>query len=281
MSQAPPPPFPSDKPTEHPEAPGFFSRALAKRREKKASESSGRARYMALLERLPQEGPALIPELRAASDAAGLSGHDLRKITASTFRTFAESVLADNILNEKEEAELLNVANALGIEQADLQTDFGDILNELVVARVNDGRLPTVASPSLMTTEGEVVHMQESASLMKEVAIREYRGGYSGFSFRVMKGVRFHTGGVRGHSVVVGTEMQVADAGTLVVSSRRIVFLGSKSTMEIAYKKLLNMDVFTDGVRFHISNRKTAPLFKLASGTVVAAIVNAAFQRFD
>ena len=36
--------------------------------------------------------------------------------------------------------------------------------------------------------------------------------------------------------------------------------------MEIPFSKLMNLDVFTDGIRFHASNRQKAPLFKMQEG---------------
>jgi hypothetical protein len=119
------------------------------------------------------------------------------------------------------------------------------------------------------------------AALMKEVTMREFRGGSSGFSFRIAKGVRYRTGSFRGHSVVVGTQLQVADTGVLAVTSTRIVFLGSRKTVEIPYSKLVGLEVFTDGIRFSASNRQNAPLFRLESGDVVGATVNTAVQRLD
>src|SRR4051812_47826406 len=98
---------------------------------------------------------------------------------------------------------------------------------------------------------------------MKEVVQREWRSGSSGVSFRVAKGVRYRVGQTRGHSVVVGTQMQVADSGTLAVSSQRIAFMGSRKTVEVPYSKLLNIDVFNDGLRVHSSSRQNALLFKM------------------
>ena len=146
---------------------------------------------------------------------------------------------------------------------------------------MNDDRLPVIPDPHLMAKKGEVVHLETQAALLKEVAVREYRGGYSGVSFRVAKGVRYNTGGFRGRSVVVGTKLQAMDTGILSVSSTRAVFLGTAKTIEFAYSKLVNLDVFDDGIRFHVSNRQTAHLFRLDSGPVVAATINAALQRLD
>jgi hypothetical protein len=95
-----------------------------------------------------------------------------------------------------------------------------------------------------------------------------------------MKGVRYNVGRVKGRSVVVGTEMQIHDVGLLAVSSKRIVFMGEKRSMEIPLAKLLNLDMFEDGVRIHASNRQNAPLFQLQSNTpdVFGATVNAVMQ---
>jgi hypothetical protein len=94
--------------------------------------------------------------------------------------------------------------------------------------------------------------------------------------------VSYRTSAIRGKSVVVGTELQVADSGVLAVTSQRIAYMGNK-TMELSYAKLMNMDVFSDGVRVHVSNRQNAPLFKVDPGVgeVIAATVNAAMQKVE
>jgi len=82
---------------------------------------------------------------------------------------------------------------------------------------------------------------------------------------------------------VVGTELVAEDSGVLALSSQRAVYMGSKNSMEIPYAKLLNIDVFTAGVRLHASNRQRAPLFKMEEGmgNVVAATLNTAVQRLN
>jgi hypothetical protein len=132
-----------------------------------------------------------------------------------------------------------------------------------------------------MTKGDEVVYLETPASLMKEVAIREYQGDYGGVSFRIAKGVRYSTGRTRGRSVVVGTELQVADQGVLSVSSTRAAFLGGAKAIEFPYAKIMGIDVFSDGIRFQSSNRQSTPLFQVESGDVVAATLNTAMQRFD
>jgi hypothetical protein len=149
------------------------------------------------------------------------------------------------------------------------------------IAAANAGRLPQLASAHLLTKKGEVVHYEDGANLMKEVVLREFRAGYSGFSFPLGHGVRFRTGGARGHSVVVGTKLEVADNGYLTVTSQRVVFAGARKSIEIPFAKLLSVDVFSDGIALHAANRQNTPLFQLeqGAGEVVAALINAAHQQ--
>jgi hypothetical protein len=261
---------------------GWFAKRRAARQAEAEARATGTARYQELLGRVGTDDPTTLRKaLEEAEPATGLRTKEIDKLKATAFLDYVEKVLADDILNEEEEAQFLSVASSLGVEQEDLQTEYKYELNRLVVARVNDGRLPEITEPHVLLKAGEVVHLETQAALMKEVAIREYRGGYQGMSFRIAKGVRYHVGGTRGKNVVVGTQLQVADAGVLAVTSNRVVFMGGKSTMEMPYAKLVNLNVFSDGIQFHVSNRKSAPLFKLESGDVIAAIVNAAVQRLN
>lgn len=156
-----------------------------------------------------------------------------------------------------------------------------DIFLRLAIAKANDGRLGAVEQPHLMPKKGEVVHLETVAGLMKEVTLREFRGGSRGVSFRIAKGVRYRVGDFRGKSVVVGTELRVQDSGVLAVTSSRVTFLRDQKAMEVPYSKLMGVEVFDDGVRLQASNRQNAVLFKVAAGLgqVIAATVNAAVQK--
>jgi uncharacterized Zn finger protein (UPF0148 family) len=211
--------------------------------------------------------------------ASSLTVREKDAIAAEAFRRFTDETLKNDILSVAEEDHLLAIGKLVGIDQNKLNTEFDDLLPRLVIARVNDGRLPVLSDPKILLKKNEVAHGSMNADLLKQVTVREYQGGYSGVSFRVMKGVRFHTGGVRGRSVVVGTEVKTDDTGVLTLTSHRAVFVGANRTVEVQYQKLIGMEVFSNGVKFNVSNRKNAILFQVESGEVVAALVNAAAQK--
>lgn len=241
------------------------------------------AQYPALLRSIwngtvtEAEGSTVLVKIRV-----GLTEAEQAKINGEAFRSFAEEVLADDILTEEEEAKLTGMGSRLlGVTQEKFQGEYGDLLLRLFVARVNDGRLPTMPTQRIIQKAGEQVHLETNARLLKRVTLTRYEGGYSGFSFRIAKGVSYHTGGARGRRVEVGTQVKEEDCGVLVVTSQRAVFVGSSKSLEMPYSKLLSLEVFEDGVAFHLSNRKNSPLFRLDSGHAVAAAVNTAAQRLQ
>jgi hypothetical protein len=85
-----------------------------------------------------------------------------------------------------------------------------------------------------------------------------YVGGYSGFSFRIAKGVRYHIGGTRGHYEAGSEQPTVIDTGTATITDVRVVFQGAKQTREWAFTKLLGYQHFDapPWTAIQVSNRQ-------------------------
>jgi hypothetical protein len=259
---------------------------LFKSQEEKAQIAAAENEYAELVRELRSEDTTHVRAVaRSFRDGASsrevLSEKERLRLNDAAFSQYAENVLADDHLTIDEEIAFNEVLAALDIPIDRLADKHLDVMQRLTIARANDGRLEPVADPHLMPKKNEVVYSETSASLMKEAVQREWRGASSGFSFRIAKGVRYRTGQVRGHSVVVGTQLVAEDDGILAITSQRAAYMGSRKTMEFPYSKLMNVEVFTDGIRFHSSNRQRTPLFAVGNGEVVAATLNAAIQRLE
>jgi len=228
----------------------------------------------------PDGARGLVEAFKANPQISVLGNKERRKLSEQAFEQYAATVLADDHLTEDEEAAFSDVAEAMGFTQAAFEAN--PIHTRFQVAKLNDGRLPVVQSPRLMAKKGEVVHLETAAALMKEVAIHEWRGGSQGVSFRVAKGVRYRVGATRGHLVTVGTQLQVADEGTLSVTSQRVAYLGNRKTVDMPYSRLMGMNLYSDGIQFSLSNRQNAPLFRISMTTdVLGALINAAMQAAE
>lgn len=273
---------------------GFFGGLIGRKlcgscdSERKAQEREAREQArerfeidLATLRDCTLSSPGAGEQLKAKASAAGMSDKDFRDRCLMELERYLEVILEDDLMTVVEGERFDAYSDALGISNEVFQDEFQDFIPRLYVAKANDGRLPTMRQEQLMGTlmlkEGEVAHMEANASLMKLITKREWQGGYRGFSFKLVKGVRFHTGSVRGRSVDAGTELKEEDVGFLTVTSERLIFRGDRKTVEIQFSKLLSLNVFEDGIQFHISNRQTAPLFRLEPGIpgCVAATISA------
>ena len=223
----------------------------------------------------------ILEGLKDTRAEAKLSGKDLAKLQSTTFLRCAGEALEDDVLTAEEESRLAALADALDIQQAQLTTpEYFPTWYRVIIASVNDGRLPTLDASEyrLLTRAGERVHTTGSAELIKAVDVKQWQGGSSGFSFRVAKGVTYRTGKTRGQLVTVGSKTITEDTGTLTVTSHRVVFSGNKKSLEFAYPKLLDISIYSDGIRLAVSNRQTPSVFRLNTPELTAAIINGAMQ---
>jgi hypothetical protein len=86
-----------------------------------------------------------------------------------------------------------------------------------------------------------------------------WQGGYSGFSFRVARGVRWHVGGTRGHYIPGAEVPTPIDTGVASITDQRVVFQGTKQTREWLFAKLLGYQ-HADNVPWtaiQVANRQT------------------------
>jgi len=217
--------------------------------------------------------------IEATRSDAGVSTKQDRTRRIATARALVTRVLEDDYLAEEEEHEIFGSMQMMGLEPELLQGALSDVSNSIMIARANAGRLSPIDDPEMVTRGDEVVFLEIPVEMLKEVTIREYKGGYGGVSFRVAKGVRFNTGAVRGSMVPVGTEIQVADTGILSVTNKRAVFLGDKKTQEYKYDKLVGMKLFSDAITLQVSNRQNATTLGTPSPDLIAAYINAASQE--
>ena len=112
-----------------------------------------------------------------------------------------------------------------------------------------------------------------------------YVGGYSGFSFNVANGVRYHVGGTRGHYVAGPDQPTRIDTGTMFFTTQRLVFLGARQNREWAFGKLLGYqhDEAAPRTFVQVSNRQKVSGFDYSPEHAlllhfVVALCLAAFQ---
>ncbi len=208
--------------------------------------------------------------------ATGLRDGKLRALRLDAYRRLTERLIADGHLSPAEEQEWERVGDALGFEDEEIVRDLPDLIRRLAVVMVNDGRLPVVEHPQLMTQLGEIVHAEVAAGLAKEVVDRRYVAGHRGVSIKIAPGVRYYAGGSRGRTETVGSHWETFDSGVLSITSIRVVYRGTRKTVECKYAKMVGIRVFADALEISVSNRQTPSMFTLEGPELPAAIITAA-----
>jgi hypothetical protein len=204
----------------------------------------------------------------------------VEQANVESVRQIVAAAVADDLVTEDEEHALFKRLDELGWSFDDFSTKLPEaVVDAFHIARINDGRLPVDSEASFMRKKGEVVHLDAPASLTKEVIDRQFVGGSRGVSVPLGHGVRVRAGAFRGHTEVVGSHYEIADQGSLIVTSQRVVFVGQRKTVECRYDKLIDVQAYSDAVKLAVSNRQNASIFFVPRVPVVSAVISAAARR--
>lgn len=140
-----------------------------------------------------------------------------------------------------------------------------DMLGELLRA-LDRGPSFEVDGLALKRGEGVLMNYHGSALVEPRRAPGHYVGGYSGFSFQIAKGVRYHTGGSRGRYVPGPDVVTVIDTGSFAITDRRVLFRGVKQAREWSFEKLLGWthDAAEPLTYLQVANRQKVSGFSYA-----------------
>jgi hypothetical protein len=134
------------------------------------------------------------------------------------------------------------------------------LLNQATTAaRAVAGASRTIASGLIILKKNEAALWDGQASLVEpRRQPGYYSGGSAGVRLRIAKGVSYRIG-ASSRSYTPGPEIQTpVDHGSIIVTTQRVVFKGTKASREWVFDKLLGVDNATDdtGVLLHVSNRQ-------------------------
>jgi len=126
--------------------------------------------------------------------------------------------------------------------------------------------LPTVVNSPIMLKKGEdAVIYYEGVTFREPRSVRVTKGGGGGTSFRVSKGVTVHTGRKASKSES-HYEIKNIDIGTLTITTKRLVFTGSKKNVNIPLKKIISLTPYSNGIAVRTENKQKTQYFVNLNG---------------
>jgi hypothetical protein len=187
-------------------------------------------------------------------------------VVGSIIQKAFNAAIADRRYTEDEERSILQLCKQLRVSPTFTNTENIDRFRML--ARVEAGQYPTIEAPVALQ-KNEQCHFVSSAR-WAEIRTVTKRVSYSGIttSIRIMKGVRYRTGSVTPHRITQDVLSQL-DAGEFLLTSKRVIFRGTRSNKVIPYSGILGFEVYADGIKLEKSSGK--PPYLLFSGDIELA----------
>ena len=122
---------------------------------------------------------------------------------------------------------------------------------------------------SLVLKHDEIAVAQTPARLCRYRTHTQYVGSSQGISIPLGHGFRYRISGFRGSPIQVESLVNV-DAGTLVVTNQRLVFLGSKRDVATPIAKLLQIEGFSNALGIGREGKETRDIYLLTHPAYLA-----------
>ncbi len=187
----------------------------------------------------------LIPISSSQKETAGLAVLDKA----------AHDFLEDGLISDSEQRELDDFVQTLHLSLSNLPQQFqGSNINKVqqaaILRQLQKGQMPPPLNTSLpiLLGAGEyVVWVYPNVTMYQEKIVRQWVGRNSGLSFRLMRGVYYRTGGMKGHPIE-HSSMEKQAVGSFVLTNKNFIFYSPTKSAKIPYKKLIGVTPYSDGI---------------------------------
>jgi Chloroplast envelope transporter len=198
------------------------------------------------------------------------------KISAQTRTSYIENyvaqIVADQRLSPNEEEEIQAIANSLNVN-VQLNEQTKEQLRKLKLYwALENLDLPAI-HPDILIQKSEVCHLKISDANWYELRSVRQSVSHSGYStsFNVAKGFYLQTGSYKPKSYSVDT-LKLIDTGTLYLTNKRILFIGTNKNSNIRIDKILNLTPYIDGVEIGKETGKS-PTLKISQNADIFCIM--------
>ncbi len=204
--------------------------------------------------------------IQQLSQLIPLSQTKENEIALTVLNKAAQDFLSDNIIDDSEQAELDDYTNALRLTTDNLPERFrGSDIEKLgqaaILRKLQKGENPpamNVALPIVIGAREYVVWVYTNITMYQQKTVRQWVGGSSGVSVRIVKGVYYRTGATKGHPVEHST-WETIGVGSLVLTNKNVIFYSPYKSVKIPYNKLISYVPYSDGIELHKDGATAKP----------------------
>jgi hypothetical protein len=117
-------------------------------------------------------------------------------------------------------------------------------------------------TPSAFDTDESVIFVLPGVCLLEPRAIRHSSSTWGGPTIRIAKGLSYRLGAGTRQSES-SEELREIDQGTLVLTTKRLAFMGALRTSNVTLDDIIAIKMYADGIRVHRERKQRAETYVL------------------
>lgn len=169
----------------------------------------------------------------------------------------ATNFLKTGLISDADQQRVDDYVNYLALPLNNLpakyqKSDISKLSQVAIIKSIQNGIVPrtNIVAPIILGKNETILWTYNGVSLYQEKITREWVGRNRGFSFRVMKGVYYRTGGSKGHPVE-HSSMEKKGVGALYVTNKNLIFYSQTNATKIPFNKIVGITPYSDGIEIH------------------------------
>jgi hypothetical protein len=186
-------------------------------------------------------------ELREIAAAGRFQDEQLQEANKSIYESLKEAILKHSDFTQGERDFLGELQAFFSLTDEEASAQELDHIREVVF--IVEGNLPEIDS-TVRLTRNEVAHFEGPATWMHLKTRRKRVAGSRAQSVRIAKGIRLRSNSTPGKTVE-WEEFQPVSEGKVVVTSKRLLFVGDKKNFNVKLDKILDLELFPDAVMIY------------------------------
>lgn len=169
----------------------------------------------------------------------------------------ASNFLKNGIITDDEQRKIDDFVNYLSLPLNTIpvkyqNSDISKLSQFTILKNIQRGIVPqkSMNVPILLGRGETILWTYNNVSLYQEKITKEWVGRTSGFNIRIMKGVSYRTGKMKGRPVEHST-MELNGRGTLYVTNKNLIFNSPQKGVKIPFNKIIGISPYSDGIEVH------------------------------
>ncbi len=204
-----------------------------------------------------------ISKLQSIIKQHEISGEVINEVHHSVFLNVLYDMSEDLEIDDNEFVFLNRFSKTLSIDDAhiDYANQFVSKVNK--VREILDGTIEGIEPPAFyIPKRGEVCYFCEECELYENVTKTVYVGTSFGLGDILPRKLFLNPRIYAGKRVNYGS-MKKVDVGALVITNRRLAFVGDAIARDFTFKKIIGIDVGFDGIQINRSGKARKEVFRL------------------